>query len=220
MVSNETIGRVRSVRQAAAFVERVGVALVFPSKDLPLVSLWEAVTGTPEMRVFSADASDRKHLSSEIDQVWSLKRALAEQQLACLGKHVRGRLALISRPLLPAMYALCGREGRPDDFRLVPALSTLERRLCEAVLDAGPLTTLELRSLTGGDAKATKRAIDALQRKLILTQAGEEDQTQGWPSVVFDLLPRRYADSLRPLPSATQARQEIESKLRGFNPWP
>ena len=206
--------RIRSVRAAAALVQQAGIALVFPARDLPFTSLWEAVIGTPEMTIFATDELGKKHLTPELDQVWLLKNRLAEQGLACVGKHVRGRLALISPDVLPALYALTGLPGHLDDFRRVSSLSPLELRLAEALLESGPLTAPELRLVIGGaNARSTKRALDNLQGQLLTTQLGEADQDQGWPAAVFDLLARRYSEWLRSLPSPDEARTQLITTL-------
>jgi hypothetical protein len=197
---------VRSARGAAAFVDRVGIALVFPSQDLVAPSLWEAVVGTPEVSVFRVEPSGKKVLTDELSHVWTLKNELGARGLACVGKHVRGRVAAISLGLLPARYALTGRPGRPDDFRGAD-LGPLEAELAEALLDAGPQTGPALRALVpaAGSGEA-KRALEALQRRLVVTQAGEEPQEHGWDAGVFDLVARRYHERLRTLPDAAEAR--------------
>lgn len=133
------------------------------------------------------------------------------------GKHIRGRLALISLELLPALYALTGRGGRPDDFRAHEDFSPLELELAEALLEAGPQTGPELRFLIGAiDAKVCKRALESLQRSLVVTQAGEQEQDAGWDAAVFDLLARRYRSSLGRLPRPEKARSQlVVALLRG-----
>ena len=133
------------------------------------------------------------------------------------GKHIRGRLALISLELLPALYALTGRGGRPDDFRAHEDFSPLELELAEALLEAGPQTGPELRFLIGAiHAKVCKRALESLQRSLVVTQAGEQEQDAGWDAAVFDLLARRYRSSLGRLPRPEKARSQlVVALLRG-----
>jgi hypothetical protein len=186
-----------SLRSAARFVDRVGVALVFPDIKSPLPTLWEEVVGTPEVKVFTTSANGKKVLTPEMEHVWQLKNQLGQESLACVGKYERGRLTLVSLRKLPEVYAQCGRSGHPEDFRDVEALSPLERRLAEALLEDGLLTAPELRMVIGGsDVGRTKRALESLQRRLVVTQAGEAKQDQGWDAVVFDLLARRYSSCL------------------------
>ena len=42
------MARVRTAAQAAKWVDRVGLALLFPKADVVLPSLWEQVNGSPE----------------------------------------------------------------------------------------------------------------------------------------------------------------------------
>jgi hypothetical protein len=207
-----------SLEDATALVERAGLVLGFPSDDLVLPSLWEAAIGDPEVTVFERDERTGKRvLTQAIVHVWSLKNRLGEERLACVGKHVRGRLVLIALGLLPALYALTGRPGRPDDFRQLDAISPLELELAEALLELGPQTGPELRRVIGAlEAKASKRALESLQRSLVVTQAGEQEQDAGWDAAVFDLVARRYGSRLRRLPPPEDARSElVEVVLRG-----
>lgn len=204
----------RSLRAATAFVDRAGIALVFPSDDVVLPSLWEAVTGTWELTVFRSDEEGRRVFTPELERIWSWKDRIAGERLACVGKHIRGRLALVSLLVLPALYALTGRRGRPDDFREPGLLSPLELELAEALLDAGPRTAPQLRRLVGvRDARGTKRALEVLQRLLVVTQAGEAEQGQGWAAAIFDLVARRHRERLRRLPAPDRARAELATAV-------
>jgi hypothetical protein len=200
---------VRSVADASSFVERTGVALVFASDDLVLPSLWGAAYGERELVVFRVDERGKHVLTEELEHVWSLKNQLGAERRACVGKHVGRRAALIAPALVPAFYALTGRTGTVEDFRS-DELSPLEHDLAEALLATEPQTAPDLRALTGvGDAKATKRALDSLQQRLIATQAGEAEQQRGWDAAVFDLVARRYRAHLRELPAVEEARADI-----------
>ena len=204
---------VRSITQAASFVKRSGVALAFASDDLVLPSLWEAAYGDRELVVFRVDERGKRVLTDELKHVWSLKNRLGAERRACVGKHVSRRVALIDLSLLPSFYALTGRAGRPDDFR-DDELSALERELADALLETEPQTAPELRGLTGvGDAKAVKRALESLQQQLVVTQAGEAEQTHGWDAAVFDLVARRYWAPLRALPQPDDARAAIAAAV-------
>jgi biotin operon repressor len=205
----------RSLHAAASFVDRVGLALVFPGAALILPSLWEATTGSREVDVFRHDERGRRVLTPELEHVWSLHTGLSEERLACVGKHIDGRLAVISLELLRARYALTGRSGRPSDFR-EEAAGTLEGQLAEAVLELGPQTSPELRRLVGADAKSVKRALTALERRLVLTHAGEAAEGHGWAAAIFDLTARRYEDVLGKLPARPEAEAQLAAVvLRG-----
>lgn len=210
---------VRSVREAASFVRRAGVALVFPTRDLLLPSLWEAVTGTSDLAVFDVDEGGRRTLSPEFDGVWALMARLAAERTALVGKHVKGRLALVAPELLPALYALTGRSGRVQDFRRPGLLSPMELALATALNRLGPRTGPELRQALGlKDARATKRALESLQRMLVVTRAGDAPQPQGWEAAVHDLTARRFADRLKRLPGRREAIRELSDAIRAGRP--
>jgi hypothetical protein len=212
----DTVSRtnVRSLRGAAGFVNRAGIALVFPEDEVILPALWEAVVGDSELTVFTTNQEGRRVLTPELERVWTLKNKLAENRLACVGKHVRRRLALISLQALPALYALTGRSGLPEDFREPGLFSSLELDLAEALLELGARTAPDLRRVLGlRDAKETKRALENLQRQLVATQVGDRDQPQGWAAAVFDIASRRYRESLRRLPDRDRALADLAEML-------
>src|SRR5215469_3361245 len=197
--------RVGSLLAAAAFVDRAGLALVFARKGVPLPSLHEAVAG-PDARWVDEREDGKLAMTPELAKVWAWKDELAEARLACAGKHVRGWPALVSLALLPALYALTGRSGAPADFRDV-VLPALEREVAEAVLDNAPADALGVRRAIGvRDTRRVARAIDSLQRQLVLTRAGTIRREQGWPGTAYDVLPRRYEMDRLPEPDVARAR--------------
>ena len=168
-----------------------------------LPSLWEAVTGKPVVdRDFAPDVA----------LVWGWKDELPSRKLVCAGKHLGGRASLVSLEALPVLYALTGRSGQPADFR-DEELSPVERDVAEALLESGPVSSAELPSLAGHERKRVSAAAARLQRRLVLTSAGRQEHDQGWPSVVFDILSRRYAERLEALPDADAARSILAGTI-------
>ncbi len=194
---------VRSLNAAAAFVERVGIATVFPSSDLVLPSLWQAVAGTTEVDwSVRDDAGAFVSFSPDFDRVWRWKDELPEQRRACAGKHLGRFVALLSQEALADVFAL----------RVEPELGPLQRELVEAVREQGPCSGPELRLLLGtSDRRSVAAAVDGLQRQLVLTNAGIVEQEQGWPAVRVDLLERRFA--LDRLPEPEEARRRLASRV-------
>jgi CRP-like cAMP-binding protein len=145
-------------------------------------------------------------------RVWRWKDELPEKKLVCAGKHLGGRASLVSLRLLPAHYALTGRSGRPDDFR-DEELSPVERDVAESLLESGPASSAELPNLAGHERKRVSSAAERLQKRLIVTAAGRQEQERGWPAVVLDILPRRYAERLGSLPDADEARTILAATI-------
>jgi hypothetical protein len=202
--------RVSSLHDAAAFVDRAGLALVFAKAGVPLPSLHEAVAG-PDARWVDEREDGKLAMTPELARVWAWKDELAEARLACAGKHVRGWPALVSLALLPSLYALTGRSGAPADFR-DEVLPPLEREVAEAVLQAGCADALDVRRAVGvRDTRRVARAIDSLQRRLVLTRAGTVRREQGWPGTAYDVLPRRY--TLGRLPDTDDARARLAAAV-------
>jgi hypothetical protein len=210
--------RVYSAADAAAFVARAGLVTVFGTDDLPLPSLWEEVTGSPQAAVFVTDENGHRHLSDELQRVWALFTGLAAGREACVGRHLRGRVVLLSPAVLADMYALTGRDADPGDFEAMP-LPRAEYALASALLDEGPLTAAELRSVTRtGDTRGIKRSLDRLQRELIVTQAGERERRTGWAATVYDLTARRHAGWLGEPREPDDARARLASVVRTHAP--
>jgi hypothetical protein len=178
-----------------------------------LPSLWEALTGRQDVDWSIRDDGGRfVDFTPDFARVWNWKDELPEQKLVCAGKHLGGRASLVSLGLLPVLYALTGRAGRPDDFR-EEELSPVERDVAEALLETGPASSTELPNLAGHERKRVRSAAERLQRRLILTAAGRQEQDQGWPAIVLDILPRRYGDRLGTLPDADPARTQLAATI-------
>src|SRR6266567_340207 len=200
---------IHSVADAALFVDRVGIAVAWGKSDLVLPSLWHGIAG-PDADWATRDESGKAlEFSPEFQRLWRWKDELPERRLACAGRHFSSAALLIAPRLLGAAYALTGRPGSPDDFRDAE-LEPLEREVAEVVLDNDPLTGPEIRRLLGTtDRKAVDRAIGRLQRRLVLTNAGAAEQSQGWRAIRQDLFARRWRKSLRRLPAEDEARREL-----------
>jgi hypothetical protein len=192
---------IRSLRGATSWVDRVGLALIFPSDDLALPSLWEAVAGTTEITWSVRDEDGRfLDLSPEFGRVWRWKDELPERRLVCVGKHVRGRSALVSLEVLPLLVAARGEPEAP---------SPREQGIVDFLADHGPCSTADLPGLIGYERKPVAAAVARLQRRLVLTTAGAQERPQGWPAVVLDLLARRYEEHVRRLLQPEEARRQL-----------
>jgi len=196
--------RIKSLEAAAAFVDRVGIAVAWGKADLVLPSLWRGIAGLDADWAIRDEDGKPTGFTPEFDRLWRWKDELPERRLACAGKHFGSAALLIAPRLLAAAYALTGRFGAAGDFR-EDELEPLEREIAEVVLDNEPLTGPEIRRLLGTtDRKAVDRAVARLQRRLVLTNAAgartcgayrlRRKRAASWLS----LSPRRRMRSRRP----------------------
>src|SRR3954453_3733647 len=130
------VAAVQTLEEAAAWVERVGLALVFPREDVVLPSLWHAAGGEGE---FAKRNDDGKFIewTEPMDFVWRTKDELPARGLVCAGKHLRGRASLVALDILPALVAVA-RRGELDP---------VEGEIVELLTEEGPLSTRELPDL-------------------------------------------------------------------------
>ena len=171
--------RVRSISRASAFIEDVGFALLFPSERVLVPSLWEAAAGEDaEPFATGMDADEQR--------VWAWKDELPRRGRAWYGNFIAGRGSFLSPSLLRWLYP--GYGGTEDHADL--ELSATAHQVAEA-LDDGPMTSAQLRALVGDRSRYQRAAVE-LQRQLLVTNAGVQEQASGWPSTVLDLTCRRF----------------------------
>ena len=166
--------RVGSLDRAAAFVDDVGFAVLFPARRLVLPSLWEAVTGE-DVEPFAMG------MGADEQKVWAWKDELPRRGRAWYGGFVAGRGSFLSPDLLQLLYP---GAGGVDDHEMLP-LSQTAHAMARA-LATGPLPTAELRRLVG-DRSRYQRAVAELQRHLLVTSVGVAERRSGWPAVLLAL---------------------------------
>jgi hypothetical protein len=187
---------VRTIAQAARWIDETGLALLYPKGDYVLTSLYEAIAGHSD---FDWDAD-------EAWTVWEWKDELAAERLACVGQHLVGTTSAIAPRLVSGVYALT-EEPRSS-------LAGLELEIAEASRSLRrPATRAELRLLVGTDKRLGDRAINALQRKLVLTNAGVDYESSHWGATLHDLLARRWRTKLRRLPTREDALASLAASV-------
>jgi hypothetical protein len=93
---DESVSAVTTVEEAAAWVDRVGIALVFPKDDVVLPSLWVAAGGTDAYAERDADA--RRRLDDADDELDDLHVSLtSEVSSGKVSTPVAIELALVGR---------------------------------------------------------------------------------------------------------------------------
>ena len=205
---------VSTLEEAAAWLGEVGIALLFPKPDYVLPSLWEAVAGRTDVE-WAVRGEDERFVSftPEMEKVWTWKDELPRLRLACIGLHVARTTSLVAPDLVSAVYALTGRSGGPEDFR-DEALEPLERELAEAALELGrPTTRRELRLIVNREKREVDKDINALQRKLVFTNAGRDQEGRGWSATLHDLFARRWRTKLRRVPDRDAALLTLARRI-------
>jgi hypothetical protein len=171
--------RVGSISRAAAFIDDVGLALLFPAAQPVAPSLWEAVAGADSEPFATGMGADEQ-------KVWTWKDELPRRGLAWYGTFVAGRGSFLSPALLAALYP---GAGDVDDHASL-ALSPAAHDVAEALI-ADPLPSATLRTLVG-DRSRYQRAVVELNRHLLVTVAGVKESASGWPAALLDLTCRRF----------------------------
>jgi hypothetical protein len=193
------MARVRTLAQAAKWVDKVGLALLFPKADVVLPSLWEQVNGSPaENWAVRGPDGTFVRWTDEMGILWDAKDELPRRGLVCVGKHVARVSTCIAPRLVPTVVAALGR----DD------VEGLEAEIVAAVRTEGPLTAPQLRVLTGAAKKDVDKAVTRLQHALVLTHDVLVRQEQGWGAIAVELLARKW-----PLPATLPARNEAQRDL-------
>jgi hypothetical protein len=170
---------VTTLAEAGAYVDGLGLALLFPADRIEAPSLWEAIAG--EDAVPFADG-----MGAPEELIWAWKDELPQAGVSWYGKFLFRRGSLLSPQLLAALYP---GKGRDTDHKALD-LSREAHDIAEA-LRGGPMTTAALRQLVG-DKSRYERAIGELHRSLLVTSAGVEVRAAGWPAAVVELTCRLF----------------------------
>jgi hypothetical protein len=190
---------IATLKAAAAWVDEVGIALLFPKADIVLPSLWEQVAGpTDAPHAVRKPDGTFVHWSEGMGFLWGAKDELPARGLVCVGKHIARVTTCIAPRLLPALVAQSER----------PKPHGLEGELVAAVHSSGPLTGAELRTLLGAPKSEVDRGIAALHRRLILTSSHLVESGGSWGALAHDLLERKWKLPRR-LPAVGDARCEL-----------
>jgi Winged helix DNA-binding domain len=190
---------VRTLEAAAAWVDEVGLALLFPKADVVLPSLWGQVAGsdgTPHA-VREPDGTFVRW-SDGMAFLWSAKDELPARGLVCVGRHLARVTACVAPRVVPVLVAQLDR-AEPTG---------LEVELVSAIRANGPLTGRELQSVVGAPKRDVDRGVAALHRRLVLTSSHLVEREAGWGAVAHDLLERKWRLPL-PLPPVDEARREL-----------
>jgi hypothetical protein len=208
--------RIQTVADAARFIDAVGFCVLFPVKNVPLPSLYYAVSHRSNAR-----------WDKFAQLIWRWKNELPKKRRAFYGKFFKGRGTFLS--LHSLAYLLAAQESAisPDGAEAFYAAGRVSRDALEVwriLAEHGPLPTLELRHAckmeTQPGNKRFKRAILELQALLIVTHSGVEQETESWASSRFDLVSCVFPKQLAAAQSLSRetARAALAAKYRTLYP--
>jgi hypothetical protein len=211
--------RVLTPSEAVHFINAAGFCMLFPVKNVPLPSLYYAVTRRNPHIEFKWDRYS--------EMIWKWKGSIPQRKHAFYGKYFRGRGSFISLKQLPNFLALQETAIEPGDcdrFYSAGRITENARAVWEALASHGPLATLELRNVAKMDSKAGnvrfKRAMAKLQCMLIVVHFGIEQETAAWASGKFELVcrafPKETAAARKIMPEA--ARRALAAQFLALCP--
>ena len=185
-----------TLRAAARWLDRVGIAALIPGAETVLPSLWEASAGTREVTWGERREADGKHeFTPSMARVWQWKDELPARGLALVGKHFGPWAALVAPRLVPHVVAAAADRRR--------ALSDFHWHVAATLEEHGACTGPQLRALCG----AEKQHVAQLQRALVVTNSHRVEQPQGWDAIAVDLVERLW--EIEPVADADAALARV-----------
>jgi hypothetical protein len=204
--------RVHTETEALAFLNDVGLCLLFSARGVELPSLWGALCGADR-------PMPKGHDSYELGLAWKWKDTLPVAGEVLYGKFLRRKPVFISLDLAPYFYALSPNYGDLENDYLQDyrdgRLSVEAKQVYDVLLEQGALPTSRLRrdAGLGGKTNATRfdRALADLQMEFRISKVAISDANRWGYCYVYDLLPRHFPEvvSTAARISGRQARESI-----------
>ena len=186
--------RLKTIEDAERFIDDVGFAFLWPIKGIEAPSLFEAVAGRTRK-------VPKAHDDPDLSKSWHWKDQSLGGTRWYYARLLRRRATLIAPRLQATFYALTHNFGDLYDYleQVQDGVMAHEARLIyEALLEHGPLNTVELRrrvSMTSSESKSRfERGLVALQVDMKVLPVGVA-RAGAWDySFVYDIPMRHYPD--------------------------
>jgi hypothetical protein len=193
---------------ALKFVKALGFAFFWPIKGIDFPSLWSAVAGD---RPVPNAHDDPGHIT------WGWKDDALDKRQWYYAKVLRGKASLISLEVAPFFYALSENYGSPEEDYLIAyqegRLTQAAKQVYEAILEYGPLNTIDLRrhaQLANARDSEFNRALEVLQRDFKILPVGVA-QAGAWRyAFIYESTARYYPE----LPEQARAISEAQARER------
>jgi hypothetical protein len=201
--------RIATPAAALDWVNRRGFVYFWPIKGIDFPSLWTAVAGE---RMVADAHDDPGHVT------WGWKDSALGKRQWYYAKILRRKATLVSLDIAPYFYALSENYGSPEEDHLIAYREgrlTLEaKQVYEALLDKGPLHTIDLRRearLTSkGSDSVFSRALEVLQADFKIIPVGVAEAGAWRYAFIYDLAARHLPD----LPEKARAIGEAEARQK------
>jgi hypothetical protein len=200
--------RIQTPEEARRFVDEMGFCHFWPIKDVEMPNLFNAIAG--RLRPVP-----RQHDDPDMAKCWRWKDAALGKRHWYYGKLLRKRATLVSLEFLPLFYACSENIGDLDDYleEYRAGMMTAEAKwIYEALLEHGPLDTLQVREKAGLSSSGSKSRFD---RALVELQAGLKVLPVGVARVgrwryafTYDILQRHFPD----LPGQAQRIERSQAR--------
>lgn len=176
--------RIVTMRDAARWINDIGFCLLFAStQKIELPSLFEAVKGRRDAHIDEWD--------HDSDLVWGWKNDLPATRRAYYGKALTGKPMFISLKILPHVLAIAAPPNIPTEYAR-GRISYEAKRVYDTLTSLGPTPTMALRAASELDTARYHRALDELQRMLVVLPVGATSEQSAWPSQIFELVARWF----------------------------
>ena len=197
-----------SPAQALDYVNARGFIYFWPIKGIDFPSLWTAVAGD---RPVPNEHDDPGHVT------WGWKDNALDQRIWYYGKVLRRKATMISLEVAPYFYALTENYGDYKEDYLIPyedgRMPQGAKQVYEAILDNGPLNTIDLRRLARmSNAKDSEfnKALEILQADFKILPIGVA-QAGAWNyAFIYEIAARYWPD----LPEQARHIGEAEARTK------
>lgn len=186
--------RLKDADDIRAFVDDVGVCLLFPIQGIEMPNVYQAVAGGEK-------ALTPQHDDPHIALTWNTKDQALDKRWWYYGKLIKGKATLVSLDLLPHFYALSENFGGEDDYLheyQSGALSADAKNIYAALLRHGPLHAIDLKRKANlyGDALKGRfdKALTELQVGLKVLPVGVAEAGAWRYAFIYDIVSRWFPD--------------------------
>lgn len=198
---------------AVAAVNKKAILLVFAVKNKRhLPSLWSEFYPRSEMRWEWDEKGDQR-----VADLWHLREELSSSKKVVYAKWFQGRATLISKKLFPLLLSSLNFSMAGEAWQK-RSLSPASQKMLKLLEDSSPLSTKELKEMSGLKGKSFEadyhRSLSELWKRLLIVGSGEVDDG-AFPSLAISatslLFEKQWiaAQNLSPL----DARKMLEQKL-------